>query len=82
MVRSEELIPYKSENITKIAKRFNQLMQAVDNYQFELLKMALKELQIIVGFTIEYFEYKGDKEVVNEILADIDGVFETYEKFK
>ena len=29
---------------TEIEKRFNQLQQAVDNYQFELLKRALKEL--------------------------------------
>ena len=82
MERNQELIPYKSKLKKEVAKRFDLLKQAVDNYQFELLKMALNELQSIVGFTLEYFELKGNKEVVNEILADIDGVFETYEKFK
>ena len=82
MERNQEFIPYVSKNKTEIAKRFDLLKQAVDNYQFELLKMALKELQSIMGFTLEYFDYHNNKEVVNEILADIDGVFETYEKFK
>lgn len=61
---------------TEIEKRFDQLQQAVDNYQFELLKRALKALETIMKTTLGYFEYKGNREVVNEFLIDIIQIFE------
>jgi len=61
---------------TEIEKRFNQLQKAVDNYQFELLKRALKVLKIIMKSTLEYLEMHNNRELVNEFLIDIIGIFE------
>ena len=61
---------------TEIEKRFNQLQQAVDNYQFELLKKALYILKVTMKYTLKYFDEHDNRELVNEILGDIMCLFE------